>query len=96
MRATLALALIVVGMLLALPLRTTMASSILDSAVLSSCRVCGWATLPGSTLCVGCLDIREWSRVNRAFCDLLHRAPSFDRFPRHREIYAPPGFALTA
>ena len=37
------------------------------------CRVCGWATLPGSTLCVGCLDIQEWSRVNRAFCDLLHR-----------------------
>ena len=30
-----------------------MASSILDGSVLSSCRVCGWATLPGSTLCVG-------------------------------------------
>ena len=84
------------GTNLALPVRTDMASSILDTSVLSSCRVCGWATLPGSTLCVGCLDIREWSRVNRAFCDLLHRAPSFDRFPGHREIYAPPSFALTA
>ena len=72
-----------------------MASSILDSSVLSSCRVCGWATLPGSTLCVGCLDIREWSRVNRAFCELLHRAPSFHHVPRH-ELYAPAGFALTA
>lgn len=46
----------------------------LDGAAVSGCRVCGWATLPGSMLCVGCLDIREWSRVNRAFCDLLHRA----------------------
>jgi hypothetical protein len=73
-----------------------MASSILDTSALSSCRVCGWATLPGSTLCVGCLDIREWSRVNRAFCDLLHRAPSFDRLAGHRQIYAPAGFALTA
>jgi len=81
---------------LALLVPTDMASLIFDNSVLSSCRVCGWATLPGSTLCVGCLDIREWSRVNRAFCDLLHRAPSFDRFPRHREIYAPPAFALTA
>ena len=84
------------GTNLALPMRTNMASSILDSSMLSSCRVCGWATLPGSTLCVGCLDIREWSRENRAFCDLLHRAPSLDRFSSHREIYAPPSFALTA
>lgn len=77
-------------------MRTDMASSILDSSVLSSCRVCGWATLPGSTLCVGCLDIREWSRVNRAFCELLHRAPSFDHISGRHEIYAPAGFALTA
>ena len=96
MRATLALAPIVVGMLLALPLRTTMASSILDSTVLSSCRVCGWATLPGSTLCVGCLDIREWSRVNRAFCELLHRTQQIDRIASGAEMYAPSRFALTA
>jgi hypothetical protein len=24
------------------------------------------------------MDIREWSRVNRAFCDLLHRGADFD------------------
>jgi hypothetical protein len=56
-----------------------------------ACRVCGWAALPGSTLCVGCLDIREWSRVNRAFCDLLHRARSL---PEPAE--AEPDLALTA
>ena len=83
-------------MILARPVPTDMASSILDSSVLSSCRVCGWATLPGSTLCVGCLDIREWSRVNRAFCELLHRTQPLDRASGHAQIYAPAGFALTA
>ena len=58
--------------------------------------MCGWATLPGSTLCVGCLDIREWSRVNRAFCDLLHRTQSFDRTTHHTRMYEAAGFALTA
>jgi hypothetical protein len=83
-------------MILALLLRTDMASSILDASGLSSCRVCGWATLPGSTLCVGCLDIREWSRVNRAFCELLHRTQPIDRATGRAEIYASAGFALTA
>jgi hypothetical protein len=46
---------------------------VLGELSFTGCRVCGWAALPGSSLCVGCLDIREWSRVNRAFCDLLHR-----------------------
>jgi len=73
-----------------------MASSILDLSGFSSCRVCGWATLPGSTLCVGCLDIREWSRVNRAFCDLLHRTRPLDRASGQAEIYTSAGFALTA
>jgi hypothetical protein len=74
-----------------------MASSILDSTVLSSCRVCGWATLPGSTLCVGCLDIREWSRVNRAFCELLHRTqPPMDRIAGRAEMFASARLALTA
>jgi hypothetical protein len=73
-----------------------MAASILDSTVLSRCRVCGWATLPGSTLCVGCLDIREWSRVNRAFCELLHRTRPHDRTAAHAEIYGPTSFALSA
>lgn len=73
-----------------------MGSSILDGPGFSSCRVCGWATLPGSTLCVGCLDIREWSRVNRAFCDLLHRTQSLDHVAHRAEMYAAAGFALTA
>jgi hypothetical protein len=55
-----------------------MLSTAVDGSISNGCRVCGWATLPGSSLCVGCLDIREWSRVNRAFCDLLHRALAFD------------------
>ena len=71
-------------------------SSILDGSGLASCRVCGWATLPGSTLCVGCLDIREWSRVNRAFCDLLHRTRPVDRASGHVDIYQAADFALTA
>ena len=41
--------------------------------VIRPCGVCGWTTMPGFDLCVGCLDIHEWSRVNRAFCDFLHR-----------------------
>ncbi|HEX2500519.1 MAG TPA: hypothetical protein VHO73_03605 [Methylomirabilota bacterium] len=73
-----------------------MGSSLISSSVLSSCRVCGWATLPGSTLCVGCLDIREWSRVNRAFCELLHRTQPRERVSAHAEIYAPAGLALSA
>ena len=54
------------------------------------------ATLPGSTLCVGCLDIREWSRVNRAFCELLHRTRSLERTSGGAERYAPTTFALSA
>jgi hypothetical protein len=73
-----------------------MRSSLLDASAFSSCRVCGWATLPGSTLCVGCLDIREWSRVNRAFCDLLHRTRSLDPEAHHAQMYQSAGFALTA
>ena len=73
-----------------------MRSSLLDTSALSSCRVCGWATLPGSTLCVGCLDIREWSRVNRAFCDLLHRTRSLDSETHHAQVYGSTCFALTA
>ena len=77
-------------------LDTNMGSSILDTSALSSCRVCGWATLPGSTLCVGCLDIREWSRVNRAFCELLHREDRIPAATGRMERYAPSPFALTA
>lgn len=44
--------------------------------VLALCAVCGWTALEGATLCVACQDVREWSRVNRAFCDLLHRTPA--------------------
>jgi hypothetical protein len=42
------------------------------------------------------LDIREWSRVNRAFCELLHRAPQpIERIGGHAEMYASSRFALT-
>ena len=75
-------------MILALLLGTDMVSRTPDSSVFSSCRVCGWAT-PGSTLCVGCLDIREWSRVNRAFCELLHRTRPLGHASRPAEIYGP-------
>ena len=72
--------------------------SISDSYVLGSCRVCGWATLPGSKLCIGCLDIREWSRVNRAFCNLLHRPkdPGLNLwFEADRSVYEE-GFTLVS
>jgi hypothetical protein len=82
-------------MILAPLVGTDMAFLTLDSSVLSNCRVCGWATLPGSTLCVGCLDIREWSRVNRAFCDLLHRTRPLGHASRPAEMYRPVSFALS-
>ena len=44
-----------------------------DALPVNPCRICGWTTLPGFDLCVGCLDIQEWSRLNRAFCDFFHR-----------------------
>ena len=45
----------------------------LDLLMTRSCQICGWTALDGLDLCVGCLDIREWSQLNRAFCDLIHR-----------------------
>jgi hypothetical protein len=66
--------------------------SVVGAPSLPSCRVCGWAALPGSSLCLGCLDIREWSRVNRAFCDLVHRA----RPAAPDDVEAPDALALTA
>ena len=55
----------------------------LDQGIVTACPVCGWTTLEGMDLCVACLDIREWSRVNRAFCEFVHRTPH-DRFvPQH-------------
>jgi hypothetical protein len=56
---------------------------------LAACQVCGWTTLQGLELCIACLDVREWSRVNRAFCDLLHRAWTGPGRPAH----AAPGLA---
>lgn len=66
--------------------------STIDAPSFPACRVCGWAALPGSVLCVGCLDIREWSRVNRAFCDLVHRA----RLAPAEPVDAAPELALIA
>lgn len=37
------------------------------------CRVCGWLSLGGARLCLGCQDIHDWAAINRAFCDVLHR-----------------------
>jgi hypothetical protein len=65
-----------------------------EGSMALGCRVCGWATLPGSALCVGCLDIREWSRVNRAFCDLLHRAHPMEAAPDGVAPLAPSGAGL--
>jgi hypothetical protein len=46
---------------------------------------------------VGCLDIREWSRVNRAFCELLHRTqPPLDHIAGRAEAYGPTRLALSA
>jgi len=39
-----------------------------------ACRVCRTQSLGQGTLCVYCLEVRNWSAVNRAFCNLLHRA----------------------
>ena len=47
--------------------------STVEPLAVSACQVCGWVTLEGLELCIACLDIREWSRVNRGFCDILHR-----------------------
>jgi len=36
------------------------------------CRVCGWLA-QGARLCLGCQEIHDWARINRAFCDVVHR-----------------------
>jgi hypothetical protein len=45
-----------------------------EPIVIGACRVCGWKALTQGGLCVDCREVREWSRVNRAFCRLVHRA----------------------
>ena len=37
------------------------------------CRLCGEKGWTVEGLCVTCRDMREWSSLNRAFCDLIHR-----------------------
>lgn len=54
--------------------------------VLALCAVCGWTAREGTTLCVACQDVREWSRVNRAFCDLLHRTRAAEPRPEPSQI----------
>ena len=41
--------------------------------VAAACRVCGWGAPTVAGLCIECQEVRQWSRINRAFCDLLHR-----------------------
>jgi hypothetical protein len=43
--------------------------------ILALCVVCGWGALAPLGLCLACAEIREWSRVNRAFCALFRGAP---------------------
>jgi hypothetical protein len=49
-----------------------------EPIVIGACRVCGWKALTQGGLCVDCREIREWSRVNRAFCQLVHRVRYVD------------------
>lgn len=48
-----------------------------EAFIASSCRICGWGAPTEAGLCLDCQNLREWSRINRAFCDLVHRA-SYD------------------
>ena len=41
--------------------------------VAAACHVCGWGAPTVGGLCLECQEVRQWSRINRAFCDLLHR-----------------------
>ncbi len=43
-----------------------------ERVLVGACRVCGWKALTAGGLCADCREIREWSRVNRAFCRLVH------------------------
>ncbi len=52
-----------------------------EPIVIGACRVCGWNALTQGGLCVDCREVREWSRVNRAFCRLVHRARYHDVSP---------------
>ncbi|HEV8307444.1 MAG TPA: hypothetical protein VGW35_07225 [Methylomirabilota bacterium] len=45
-----------------------------EPIVIGACRVCGWKALTQGGLCVDCREVREWSRINRAFCRFVHRA----------------------
>jgi hypothetical protein len=44
-----------------------------EPIVIGACRICSWKALTQGGLCVDCREVREWSRVNRAFCRLVHR-----------------------
>jgi hypothetical protein len=44
-----------------------------EPIVIGACRICNWKALTQGGLCVDCREVREWSRVNRAFCRLVHR-----------------------
>jgi hypothetical protein len=60
-----------------------------EPIVIGACRVCGWKALTQGSLCVDCREVREWSRVNRAFCRLVHR----DRYDDASPETPPPGVA---
>ncbi len=60
-----------------------------ESILIGACRVCGWKALTQGGLCVDCREVREWSRVNRAFCRLFHRARYDDEVSSEPEHSVP-------
>jgi hypothetical protein len=51
------------------------------------CRRCGGVGLVDSErLCTGCLEDDRWAYVNRAFCELLHRARRLPPPPERAEV----------
>ena len=59
-----------------------------EPIVIGACRVCGWKALTQGGLCVDCREVREWSRVNRAFCRLVHRS-RYEAMPSSPEHAVP-------
>ena len=63
--------------------------------VAAACRVCGWGAPTVAGLCIECQEVRQWSRINRAFCDLLHR-DRYDPSPGLDDPAAAPAEAVSA
>lgn len=44
-----------------------------ESLVSTPCRICGWKMSTVDGLCLECIEVRQWSRVNRSFCAFIHK-----------------------